>query len=73
MPEKDEPENKNSFIEFIKKLGIPVVSFIGAILLIYQLIQIWKGDTQTITWIFAIAGLIVWLLFLGWVGFSKAK
>ena len=70
MPEKDEPEN--TFFEFIKKLWIPVAGFIGAVLLIYQLIQIWKGDTQTVTWVIAIAWLIVWLIFLGWVGFSKA-
>ena len=70
MPEKDEPENQ--FFEFIKKLWIPVAGFIGAILLIYQLIQIWKGDTQTVTWVIAIVGLSIWLIFLGWVGFSNS-
>ena len=69
MPKKDEPENKNSFIEFVKKLWLPIAGFISAVLLIYQLLQIWKGDTQTVTWVVAVAALAVLLIFLIWFSF----
>ena len=72
MPEKDEPKNQNPFFELIKKLWLPVAGFIGAVLLIYQLIQIWNGDKQTVTWVIAIVALAVWLIFLAWVSISKS-
>ena len=73
MSPKDDPDNKNSFVEFVKRLWIPVAGFIGAILLIYQLVQIWQGDTQITTWITALTGLIVWVVFLVWSIFRWTK
>ncbi len=71
MPEKDEPDNP--FFEFVNKFRIPVGGFIDVVLLIYSLVQIWKGDARTVTWIVASTLLVIWLIFLGWVSYSKAN
>ncbi len=68
---KDKRNTKGSFTELIKKIWLPIIGFIGAGRFIYDSIQIWKGDAQTLTWIFAVLGLAVWLLFLGWFSFGK--
>lgn len=70
MREKDELENP--FFEFVNKFRIPVGGFIDVVLLIYSLVQIWRGDAQTITWIVAIILLTLWLTFLIWISFNKS-
>lgn len=66
-----EPENKDGLLEIIKKLWLPVAGFLGAVTLAYNFYQLWLGDQKTVTWFLAGGGMIVLVVVLYWVGFSK--
>ena len=69
MPDKP-PDDKDSLLELLKKLWLPVAGFIGAVTLAYNFYQLWSGDQTTITYIIGGAGLLVLVIALGWVGFK---
>lgn len=56
--------------EWSKKIWAPVAFIIGAVLLIYQFVQIWRGD-QTTTWITTIVLYLALVISLVLVAFSK--
>ena len=57
--------------ELLKRLWAPVAGFVGAVTLIVEFIQLWKGDQATVTWVAAALGLAGLLIALAWVGLSK--
>ena len=65
------PDEKDGLLELIKKLWLPVSGFLGAITLVYNFYQLWRGDQATVKWLTAGGGLIVLVIVLGWVGLSK--
>ena len=65
------PNDKDGLLELLKKLWVPVAGFIGAITLVYNFYQLWLGDQATITYITTGAGLVVLVIALGWVGYSR--
>ena len=68
MPDKP-PDN--DLFELLKKLWLPLAGFIGVITLVYNYYKMWLGDQETVTSITAGAALIIIVIMLGWVGFSK--
>jgi tetratricopeptide (TPR) repeat protein len=67
----DKPPDNNGLLELLKKLWLPVAGFIGAVTLAYNFYKMWLGDQATVTIVTAGAGLVVIVIVLGWVGFSK--
>jgi tetratricopeptide (TPR) repeat protein len=67
------PEGRDSLLELIKKLWLPVAGFIGAITLIYNFYKLWQGDQSTIIILTIGTGLAIWVTSLFWVGFSNLK
>jgi hypothetical protein len=70
MPDNP-PDNTNNLLEFLKKLWLPITGFIGAVTSVYNFYQLWLGDQGTVTCFFAGGGLLVLVITLVWVGFSK--
>ncbi len=66
-----EPEDKDGLLELIKKLWLPVAGFLGAVTLAYNFYKMWLGDQKTVTYFTAGGGLLILLIALGWIGFSK--
>lgn len=66
-----QPEQKDDFIELVKKLWSPIIGIIGAITSLINFYQLWLGNQATIIYIFAGGGFLLLLIALGWVGFSK--
>lgn len=64
------PEVKDSPLELLKKLWLPVAGFIGAVTSTYNFYQLWLGDQENVTAFTAGAGLIVLVLVLIWMGFG---
>ena len=67
------PEDKDGPLELLKKLWLPVAGFVGAIILIVNFIQLWRGDQTTVTYIAAGGGLVILVIALGWVGFKTKE
>ncbi len=65
-------ENLLKLIEWLKRIWIPVAETIGAIMLIVQFIELWGGNQAIVTWVTASLSLIILVLLLAWVGFSKS-
>jgi len=65
-------ENLLKLIEWIKRIWIPVAGFIGAITLIVQFVELWRGNQAIVIWVTASLSLIILILLLVWVGFSKS-
>jgi len=65
------PDDKDNLMEVLKKIGAPIAGFIGAVTLAYNFYQLWLGDQQTVPYITSGIGLIVLVIVLCWVGFSK--
>jgi len=57
--------------DLFKHLWAPIAAFLGAVTLVVEFIQLWKGDQATVTWVAAGLGLAGLLIALIWVGFSK--
>lgn len=58
-------------METLKKIWAPVAGFIGAVTLVVQFIQLWKGDQATVTYVFTSLGGILILVGLFWVGIGR--
>lgn len=58
-------------METLKKLWAPIAGFIGAVTLVVEFIQLWKGDQADVT--YAFTGLSIALIIFGllWVGLSR--
>lgn len=65
------PPNLSDFLRWIKRVWALIAGFIGAVTLIGQFIEIWKGSQTIYAWITAILGLLVLLSALLWVAFSQ--
>ena len=70
MPDKP-PDDKDGLLEMLKKLWLPVAGFIGAVTLAYNFYKLWSGDQETVTWFLTSGGMVVLIVVLIWVGFSK--
>jgi hypothetical protein len=63
-----QPDDKDTLLELLKKLWLPVAGFIGAVTLAYNFYKMWLGDRATVTYVTAGAGLIILFVLLGWIG-----
>ena len=70
MPRKTQ-EKKNGLCELLKKVWLPIASPIWVVTLLYNFYKLWAGDERIITEIIVGVGLVVILLSLLWVAFSK--
>jgi len=70
-PPPSELKTPVSLSDLLKKLWAPIAAFLGAVTLVVEFIQLWKGDHATVTWVAAGLGLAGLLIALIWVGFSK--
>ena len=61
------------FIDGLKKVWAVVAAVIGAVTSIAAFIQLWQGQRDTILWIIEIASLLIIILFLVFIGFSKKQ
>lgn len=66
-------ENLSKLGEWLKKIWLPVAGFIGAITLIVQFVELWRGNQEVVTWVTTILSLIVLVSLLIWVGFGKSE
>lgn len=65
------PDPRPELYEYLKKIWLPVTAFIGAATAVYQFIQLWRGDRETVTWVIASLGLAALVVTLLFVSFSK--
>jgi len=65
------PNNNDGLLELLKKVWLPVASFISAVTLAYNFYKLWLGDQERITYFTAGAGLLALLIALAWVEFSR--
>lgn len=68
----DQPPEKNNLLKLLKTLWLPVTGFVGAVTLVYNFYQSWRGDQATFTYILSGVGLLVLMIALAWVGFKPA-
>jgi tetratricopeptide (TPR) repeat protein len=57
--------------DFIKLLWAPIAGLLGAVTIMTQFVQLWKGDQVTVTFIVSGLGAGLVIISLLWVGFSK--
>ena len=69
----DEGKSKQSLSDILAKVWAPVAAFIGAIVSIYKLVEIWRGDKEVVTFLIAATGGAVLLVALAYVSFGKSK
>jgi tetratricopeptide (TPR) repeat protein len=70
MPNKPDGNN-DGLLELLKKLWLPVAWFIGFITLAYNFYELWLGGEKAFVYIACMLGLLILLVALGWVSFSK--
>jgi len=57
--------------EWITKTWAPIAGLLGAITLIVQFTQLWRGDQETVTKVIWVAGAILFVISLYYAGYSK--
>lgn len=65
------PDNKDTLLELLKKLWLPLAGFIGGITLIYNFYRLWLEDNTTLTLITAGVVWIVLFIALTWIILGK--
>jgi tetratricopeptide (TPR) repeat protein len=66
------PQNV-SVLEWLKRVWLPIASFVGAVSLVYNFFQIWRGDQKTVTWIVAALSYCTLCVLLSVVAFSTRR
>ena len=57
--------------DILKTILVPSAGLVGAVTLVVQFINLWRGDQNTVTLIIAIFGGVLILIGLIWVGFGR--
>lgn len=73
MSNDKKTNDTSNFMDILKKLWTQIVGFIGAVTLVAQFIQLWKGDQATVTYVTAALGAALVLFGLVWVAFGRKK
>ena len=69
--EPDPSQKRSNLSDIIQSLWAPVAGFAGAVTLVVQVIQLWRGDQATVTYVATGLGFILVLIVMIWVGFSQ--
>ncbi len=69
--DQGKPDDKSTLGAVLQSIWAPITAVVGVVMLVMQLIQLWRGDQATVTYVIAVIAAILILSGLIWVGFSK--
>jgi tetratricopeptide (TPR) repeat protein len=71
MPAKRSQPDPVNYSQILKFFWAPIATIIGAVTLIVNFIQLWRGDFTTVTYVVLVLVTVLVVSSLAWVGFSR--